>query len=350
VAVNDTVAVLGPGRIGRPIAVTFALGGCRVVIVDLKERSESDRHACFADARREIERDLRLMAEEDVIDTSAAASALARIELTADLDRLGTCSFVQEALPESVSLKRSAFGRLADRLTDDAIVASTSSTISPSHLADAVPHPERFLVAHWLNPAHVIPLVEVVPGPHTAEPVIATTIAFLERMGKVPIRCADSPGFIGPRLQVLLMNEAVRLVEEGVATPEDVDRAFRAGMGFRYATIGLFEFIDWGGVDILYRASRYMAEALGDDRFKPARLVEEKIARNELGPKTGRGFFDYAGEARDRFETDRLRALLRALRRQRAAANGDGRYDAVSEPGRSRAHSADDRWSGREAT
>jgi 3-hydroxybutyryl-CoA dehydrogenase len=199
-------------------------------------------------------------------------------------------------------------------------VASTSSTISPTDLAGATPAPERFLVAHWLNPAHVIPLVEVVPGPHTDEPVVSATMRLLEGLGKTPVRCAASPGFIGPRLQVLLMNEAVRLVEEGVATPEDVDRAFRAGMGFRYAAIGIFEFIDWGGVDILHHASRYMTEALGDERFRAARLVEDKIARGELGPKTGRGFFDYSGEARERFETDKMRALLRQLRRQREAA------------------------------
>jgi 3-hydroxybutyryl-CoA dehydrogenase len=117
-------------------------------------------------------------------------------------------------------------------------------------------------------------------------------------------------------MQVLLMNEAVRLVEEGVATPEDVDKAFRAGMGFRYASVGIFEFIDWGGVDILYRASRYMAEAVGD-RFKPARLVEQKMAYNELGPKTGRGFFDYTGDRRDSFETQKIRALLRRLKQER---------------------------------
>jgi 3-hydroxybutyryl-CoA dehydrogenase len=157
----------------------------------------------------------------------------------------------------------------------------------------------------------------VVPGPQTSGTAIERTLALLERLGKVPVKCKDSPGFIGPRLQVLLMNEAVRLVEEGVATPEDVDRAFRAGMGFRYASIGIFEFIDWGGVDILYRASRYMTEALGDERFKPARLVEEKMARNELGPKTGRGFFDYTGERREVFETDKVRTLLRRLKRER---------------------------------
>jgi 3-hydroxybutyryl-CoA dehydrogenase len=105
-----------------------------------------------------------------------------------------------------------------------------------------------------------------------------------------------------------------------VATPEDVDKAFKAGMGFRYGSIGIFEFIDWGGVDILHRASGFLTKALGDDRFRAARMVEDKIARNELGPKTGRGFFDYAGEKRDAFEIEKIRALLRRLKRDRESA------------------------------
>ncbi|HEX9821017.1 MAG TPA: 3-hydroxyacyl-CoA dehydrogenase NAD-binding domain-containing protein [Methylomirabilota bacterium] len=313
-----TVAVLGPGRIGRQIALAFALGGCRVRLIDLKEeRSVADAEDTLADARREIVRDLALMVEEEVIAGAASSAALERIEERIGLGALEDCEFVQEALPESVTLKRAALARLGAVVAPDAVVASTSSTISPSHLADAIVEPGRFLVAHWLNPAHIIPLVDVVPGPLTSGPTVERTLALLERLGKVPVKCKDSPGFIGPRLQVLLMNEAVRLVEEGVATPEDVDRAFRAGLGFRYASIGIFEFIDWGGVDILYRASRYMTETLGDERFKPARLVEEKMARNELGPKTGRGFFDYAGERREVFETAKVRALLRQLKRER---------------------------------
>ena len=314
---NETVAVLGPGRIGRQIALAFARGGCRVLLVDVKDRAPRERDAAFADARREIARDLRLMAEEGVIEEPEVARALERIEDRAGLDGLDACGFVQEALPELLDLKREILGRLSAAVGPGAILASTSSTISPKHLADAVRGPERFLVAHWLNPAHIIPLVEVVPGAATAPAVVARTLALLERLGKVPVRCGDSPGFIGPRLQALLMNEAVRLVEEGVATPEDVDRAFMAGMGFRYAQVGIFEFIDWGGVDILHRASGFLSQALGDDRFKPARLVEEKVAANELGPKTGRGFFDYAGDRREAFETAKVRALLRQLRRRR---------------------------------
>src|ERR671922_2901251 len=317
---SETVAVLGPGRIGRQIALTFALGGCRVLLVDLKDRSVADSELALADARREIARDLALMAEERVIADADVAPALERIEERVGLGDLAACAFVQEALPESVELKRATFKRLSELISADAIVASASSTISPSHLADALTKPERFLVAHWLNPAHIIPLVEVVAGRQTAPNVVERTLALLERLGKTPVRCADSPGFIGPRIQVLLMNEAVRLVEEGVATPEDVDRAFRAGMGFRYASVGIFEFIDWGGVDILYRAGRYMTEALGDTRFKPPKLVEQKMAWHELGPKTGRGFYDYSGDRRDTFETTKIRALLRQLKRERESA------------------------------
>ena len=238
---------------------------------------------------------------------------------------------MQEALPESVAAQARDVRRgSAGVVDDDAIIASGSSTISPSaRRATRSTGPERFLVAHWLNPAHIIPLVDVVPGPRTAPATVdARPWRCSSSLGKTPVRCGDSPGFIGPRLQVLLMNEAVRLVEEGVATPEDVDRAFRAGMGFRYASIGIFEFIDWGGVDILYRASRYMTEALGDERFRPARLVEEKMARNELGPKTGRGFFDYTGDRREAFETEKVRALLR--RRLRTSGNDPDRARARS--------------------
>lgn len=313
-------AVLGAGRIGRQIALAFALGGSRVRLVDVKDRPAGGAALVFADARREIRRDLALMAEEGVIGAVEIAPALDRIDDDVGLDGLDGCEYVQEALPELVDLKRDVLGRVSARIGPEAIIASTSSTISPKHMVDAVRGHERFLVVHWLNPAHVIPLVEVVPGRATAGAVVARTIAFLETLGKVPVRCADSPGFIGPRMQALLMNEAVRLVEEGVATPEDVDRAFKAGMGFRYATVGIFEFIDWGGVDILHRASGFLAKALGDERFRPARLVEEKIARNELGPKTGRGFFDYAGDRREAFETAKVRDLLRQLKRARETA------------------------------
>ncbi len=315
----ESVAVIGPGRIGRQIGLACALGGCRVALVDVKARSATDARALFDGARREIARDLRLMVEEDVLKEGDVAPAMDRIEARRGLDGLDGFGFVQEALPERVDLKREILPLVSGATAPDAIIASTSSTISPSHLVDAVKGPERFLVAHWLNPAHIIPLVEVSPSPLTAPMSVERTLGFLEDLGKVAVRCGDSPGFIGSRMQALLMNEAVRLVEEGVATPEDVDRALRAGLGFRYAAVGIFEFIDSGGVDVLYHASRFLAAAFKDKRFEPAKLVEEKIARSELGPKTGCGFFDYTGDRRESFETAKVRALLRQLRAGRPA-------------------------------
>src|SRR2546423_9842379 len=214
----DTVAVLGPGRIGGQVGLTFALGGWRVLLVDLKDRSVADSELVLADARREIVRDLALMIEEQVVAGDAAAPALERIEERVGLGDLGACAFVQEALPESVELKRATFKLLSERISADAIVASTSSTISPSHLAHAVAGPERFLVAHWLNPAHIIPLVEVVPGRQTSAKTVERTLTLLERLGKTPGGCADSPGLIRPRVQGVPMNQAVCLGGGGVAT------------------------------------------------------------------------------------------------------------------------------------
>src|SRR5215471_13418528 len=163
----NRVAVLGPGRIGRQIALTFALGGWPVALVDLKERTADGAAAVFADARREIARDLRLMAEEGVISAAEIPPTLARLEDRRGLDALEGCGFVQVA-PE-------------------AIIASTSSTISPAHLVEAIEGGERFLGVHWLNPAHIIPLVEVVPGRSTDAGVVQRTIALLEKLGKTPV-------------------------------------------------------------------------------------------------------------------------------------------------------------------
>ena len=181
---SETVAVLGAGRIGRQIALAFALGGCRVRLVDAKEgRAPGAAEQMLADARREIVRDVGLMVEEQVIDQAESVAVLRRIEERVGLGALEDCGFVQEALPESVPLKRDALARLGGIVADDAIVASGSSTISPSHLADAVTRPERFLIAHWLNPAHIIPLVDVVPGPATARATVERTLALLESLG-----------------------------------------------------------------------------------------------------------------------------------------------------------------------
>jgi 3-hydroxybutyryl-CoA dehydrogenase len=194
------------------------------------------------------------------------------------------------------------------------IIASTTSTILVDDISGAVEHPERFLNVHWLNPAYLIPLVEISPGAVTDPAVTARVKALLEGIGKVPVVCAATPGFIVPRIQALAMNEAARMVEEGVASPEDIDKAIRYGFGFRYAVLGLLEFIDWGGGDILYYASRYLEGALGSDRYRAPEVISRNMRDGRIGLRTGAGFLDYSGLDVDAYREQRLAALVDMLR------------------------------------
>jgi 3-hydroxybutyryl-CoA dehydrogenase len=194
------------------------------------------------------------------------------------------------------------------------IIASTTSTILVDDLSSAVAHPERFLNAHWLNPAFLVPLVELAPGSHTDPVIVARVKSLLEDVGKVPIVCAARPGYIVPRIQALAMNEAARMVEEGVASAEDLDKAIKYGFGIRFAVLGMLEFIDWGGGDILYYASRYLTDALENDRYAAPDIVERNMREGRIGLKTGKGFLDYQTRDIEAYRRDRLAAFVALLR------------------------------------
>ena len=175
---------------------------------------------------------------------------------------------------------------------------------------------ERFLNAHFLNPAYLIPLVEVSPAKATAEAAFVKLKELLESAGKVVVRCAASPGFIVPRLQAAAMNEAARLVEEGVATPEDIDRSVRAGFGPRYTAMGVCEFIDYGGLDILYYASSSMARALHAPRYEPPAIIRRLMEEGKRGTREGEGLYDWRGRDLGAYQRDlvgRYVALFRHL-------------------------------------
>ena len=311
------IVAAGAGRMGRSIALALALAGDPVAIVDLKERAPADAARLLAEARAEIDGTLAFLVRADVIDDERRAVVAQRMTLHARAvakDVLAAASVVFEGATETLEAKERIFAQLSEWCPAEAILASTSSTFSADELAHFVTHPERFIITHWLNPAYLIPLVEVSPGSGTAETTTATIRALLAAAGKVTVLCKPSPGFIVPRIQVLAMNEAARIVAEGVATAEDVDTAIRYGFGFRYAVMGLIEFIDLGGVDILYHASNHLRHALGGERFAAPAIVNDHIAAGNLGSKTGSGFYDWSGDGGDARREETLVRVIGLLR------------------------------------
>ena len=290
------IAALGAGRMGRGIGQVFAYAGYDVSVVDFKARTPAERERLREAGRAEIGANLGLLAELGVLDEEKRHAIAARVKFVAFEDAeaaLRAADVIFEGVTETLEAKRDAFARACRHVRADAIIASTTSSMLADTLAEMVPHPQRFLNAHFLNPAYLIPLVELSPARATAEPTFAKTKALLESAGKVVVRCAPSPGFIVPRLQAALMNEAARLIEEGVATPEEIDRAVRSGLGPRYTAMGVCEFIDYGGLDILYYASRSLAQALNAPRYEPPALIARLMGEGKRGTREGEGLYDW---------------------------------------------------------
>jgi len=292
------IAALGAGRMGRGIAHVFAYAGYRVDVLDFKPRAAGESARLRAAALDEIDANLGLLEELGVLDHGQKQAILQRVRilpLEQAPEALAAADVIFEGVTETLDAKRDAFARACAHAREDAIIASTTSSMLADTLAGLVTRPQRFINAHFLNPAYLIPLVEVSPARTTAETTFEKLKALLESAGKVVVRCAPSPGFIVPRLQAAAMNEAARLVEEGVATPEDIDKAVRAGFGPRYTAMGLCEFIDYGGLDILYYAAQSMARALDAPRYEPPAIVKRLMEAGKRGAREGEGLYDWRG-------------------------------------------------------
>ena len=314
---RPTIGCLGAGRMGRGIAVVFAFAGHQVVMVDFKRREASAFDALAVDARAEIDATFETLCRIGLLPQDLVRTLAARITIVPQQEAaavLPRCDVVFEGLPEIVALKQEALAEASRLAGSRPIIASTTSTILVDELAGSIEHPERFLNAHWLNPAYLVPLIELSPGRLTNPDVTARLKAMLEDIGKVPVICAARPGYIIPRIQTLAMNEAARMVEEGVASADDIDKAVIYGFGFRFAILGLLEFIDWGGGDILHHASGYLVEALGDSRFAAPPIIERNMREGRIGMKTGEGFMNYEGVDQAAYREKRLAAFAAALR------------------------------------
>ena len=327
---RDKIAALGAGRMGRGIAIAFAFAGHDVALIDFKPREAEAFGKLVADVLSDIETTLRMLARVGLMTADDVAPVLARVRVVPEADAaraLRDSAIIFEGVPEVVDLKRDALARASRLAGPHPIIASTTSTILVGDLSSAVAHPERFLNAHWLNPAYLVPLVELSPGKITDPAVTARIKAMLEGIGKVPVVCAATPGYIVPRIQALAMNEAARMVEEGVASADEIDKAIKYGFGFRFAVLGLLEFIDWGGGDILHYASKYLTGALNSERYAAPEIIGRNMAEGKTGLSTQQGFLDYAGMDVNAYREARLKAFVDLLRHFELARKPVGNSD-----------------------
>lgn len=310
-------AAVGAGRMGRGIAIAFAYAGHRIALIDLRTRTDAAWQTLHDEARREIDSSLAGLAQLGVLTAEQVPAIAARVVFVRAEDApaaLAQAELVFEGVPETMQAKREAFEQLNRHCRDDAILTSTTSSILVTQLAQIVRLPERFLNMHWLNPAYVIPVVELSCHAGTAPEVLARAKALMKSIGKLPVVCGAAPGYIVPRLQALVMNEAARMIEEGAATAEEIDKATRYGLGLRFAALGVVEFIDFGGADILHHASREMAASIDPGRYAAPAIVDRLVAEGRLGLKTGSGFYDYADRDVAAYRRDVLSRTLGMLK------------------------------------
>ncbi|MBF6606645.1 MAG: 3-hydroxyacyl-CoA dehydrogenase family protein [Chloroflexi bacterium] len=278
---------------GRGIAEVLALAGAGCTLADIStERAAAAAELLFAEADRH-ERD-------GLIPSGSVAAVRARIRPAVDLEEaVSGADLVVEAVYEDKATKTTTLQRIEAAADRGAPIATNTSAISIRFLSEALAHPDRFLGAHWFNPPQFVPGVELIACEQTRADVLDRVEALLVRAGKSPCRVADSPGFVGNRLQYALFQEAAAVVEEGLATPEIVDQVVRGTFGFRLPFFGPFAIADMAGLDVYDGAYRVFHEAF-PDRFVPPRALQERIARGELGAKTGMGFvIRNAEQARD---------------------------------------------------
>jgi 3-hydroxybutyryl-CoA dehydrogenase len=244
----------------------------------------------------EIKSNLQVLVEKDVITRKEVDEALSRIRCETSLaEAVRDADFVIEVVTEDLNLKKNLFKELDALCPKHTILATNTSSFSITEIASATTRQDKVVGTHWWNPPYLMPLVEIVKGKRTSDETVSTTKDFIAKLGKVPVICKDSPGFLGVRLQAALVIEAVSMLEEGLATAEDIDTAVKMTLGLRLPILGPLETVDLGGMDTFLYAYDYLYKTLGE-KFKPPNLLKRKVELGELGIKTGKGFYDYKGK------------------------------------------------------
>ena len=276
--VPNKVGVLGGGRMGAGIAHSFLAAGAHVTVVDINDEAVAAAHERISN---DVDGSLKRGAE------GTREEWLERLTVTTDAGAFAGLPLVVEAVPESMDLKVASFKKIADA-SPEAVIATNTSSLSVSDLALTVDN--DVIGLHFFNPVPASKLVEIVVADSTPEPLVDEARGWVEALGKTPIVVKDAPGFASSRLGVVIALEAIRMVEEGVASAQDIDNAMVLGYKFPVGPLALTDIV---GLDVRLGIAEYLASTLGD-RFAPPQLMRDMVERGELGRKSGKGFYDYS--------------------------------------------------------
>jgi 3-hydroxybutyryl-CoA dehydrogenase len=301
--VFSTASVIGSGLMGTGIAAVFAAAKMKVTLVDTDQKR-------LDESRTRIQGIAAELLSADLIEDSPEAVA-ARVICASDFEACKESELILEAIFENLEAKHALYTQLEKIVSASTIIGSNTSGLLPSDLCRPFRHPERFLVVHFWNPPHAIPLVEVVPNPATKPEVTETVLQFLRSIKTDPVLVAkEIPGFIGNRLQYAVLREALAIVRSGAATPEAVDTAMKASLGPRYSVVGPIETADLGGLDTFFTIASYLMPLLAKDE-DVLELMKEKVAAGKTGLRSGEGFYPWPEERAAAVVARRNRALLR---------------------------------------
>lgn len=281
------IVIAGAGTMGSSMGETFAKYGYDVTLYDI-----------FPSALEKAGNLIRLNQEtevaEHVVTPEESAALLERIRYSEDKACFEGADLVVEAILEKLDVKHAFWAEISALVPEDAILASNTSGLSITAIAEVVKRPERFGGMHWINPPHLIPLIEVIQGKKTDDETAAAIRDIALAVEKKPVIVQDAPGFTLNRIQLAVLRECLHIVEQGIATPEAVDDVMKYGLGMRYACLGPFEVCDLGGLDIFYNIASYLFEDLADEKA-PFGMLADRFEKGQYGVKTAAGFYDYAG-------------------------------------------------------
>jgi 3-hydroxybutyryl-CoA dehydrogenase len=280
---SNLVGVIGAGAMGSGIAQACAMGGLDVTLVDVSEPA-------LALARTAITKNVERLRTKEQLDDATAHAVLARIAFTVDYAPLATAGFVIEAATESLAVKQKILAAVEPLLHPEAIIASNTSSISITRLAASTSRRDKVIGMHFFNPVNAMRLVEIIRGMHTSDATAERTHAMAQRIGKEPIVVRNSPGFVVNRLLCPMINEAILVLGEGVASATEIDQAMKLGAGHPLGPLALCDLI---GLDVQLAIMQILSAGFGDQKYRPAPLLVEMVEGGNLGRKTGSGFFEY---------------------------------------------------------